>query len=271
MDTHDLNPGKLSIELYPIFTEARWFKFVTGRAHNGATYVGDKYLYTSSDASRYFLTDFAVPARTGYRFKGWYADAHETDGNGDYIDGQQITDENGRIVNIRYTKYASDGLTPLYEVADGRIYVYKDVDATAGVTLYAHWEEITETNIQVIVWTQKISDSKNAPDYQKTYDFEAAYTLRTDSGMTLNDLLVNGVLHAEVKERNEDGTVTSRGDLDLDPNNQSDPVLTDFSKTGFHFRTTEMSTNRVRSDGSTVVNIYYDRDLMTIYFYYKST
>lgn len=264
VDSHDLYPGKMSVDLYPIFTEVRWFKFVTGGAHNGATYVGDKYLYTTEAAedinngtANYYLTDMPISARTGYRFKGWFADAEERDSNGDYIDGVQITDENGHIVNTAYTKYAEDGVTPLYVLKDGRLYVFKDADAELGVTLYAHWEEITDATIQVIVWRQKVSDSKNSYDHQKKYDFEASYSIDTTSGLTLNDLLANGVLQAENR--------------DLDPNNQSNPNRTDLSYTGFHFRTTTMNTAAVRGDGSTVVNVYYDRDLMTIYYYYNST
>lgn len=249
--SHDLYQGKNSIDLYPIFTETRWFHFRTGASGNGATYVGDSYLYTTDQPSdvengtaRYYLTDLPTSTRLGYTFKGWFADANETDSNGDYIDGIQISDENGHVVNSAFTKYAADGITPLYQMKDGRLYAYKDVDPEAGVTLYAHWEEVTKTNIQVIVWRQKISDSKNAYDHQKTYDFEAAYTIENvASGMTLADLRANDFINS----------------------------YEEYNNTGFHWRVTEMSTAKVRGDGSTVVNVYYDRDLMTIYFYYNGS
>ena len=257
--SHDLYPGKMSVDLYPIFTEARWFHFRTGRTGNGATYVGDTYVYTTDEPASvesgrapYYVTDFPAPARTGYSFKGWYANAEETDSFGDFIDGNQITDENGRVINAAYTKY--DGVTPLYQMKNGRLYVYKDVDAAAGVVLYAHWEEITETKIQVIIWRQKVGDSKNAYDHEKTYDFEASYTVDSHSGLTLSDLRANNALqnyeNAARYVANVDGTA-------------------DF--TGFHYRTTVMNTAAVRGDGSTVVNVYYDRDLMTIYYYYNSS
>ncbi|MBQ7603978.1 MAG: InlB B-repeat-containing protein [Clostridia bacterium] len=252
LTSHDLYQGKQAVDLYPIFTETRWFHFITGKSGNGATYVGDAYVYTTDQPSdveggtaRYYLTDLPISSRTGFRFKGWFADPTETDSNGDYLDGRQITDENGRIVNGAYTKYAADDVTPLYQMKDGRLYAYKDIP-DEGITLYAHWEEVTETNIQIIVWKQKISDSKNAYDHDKTYDFEAAYNIDATSGLTLADLRANDTL---------DTYEGYSGD----------------SFTGFHYRTTEMNTATVRGDGTTVVNVYYDRDLMTIYFYYNGT
>ncbi|MBQ7144705.1 MAG: InlB B-repeat-containing protein [Oscillospiraceae bacterium] len=255
--SHDLYEGKMSVDLYPIYTEARWLHFRTGG--EGATYVGDTYVYTTDEPSqvengtaRYFLTDLKTSSRTGYRFKGWFADATTLDSNGDYIDGQQITDENGSIVTGSFTKYAADGVTPIYQIENGRFYAYKALDADQGVTLYAHWEEEKDAYIQIIIWRQKISDDKNAYDMDKNYDFEASYSVETSSGMTLADLRANGLLtNYEDKGRyvsNVDGSA-------------------DF--TGFHYRTTEMNTATTRGDGSTVVNVYYDRDLMTLYFYYS--
>lgn len=256
VDSHDLNPEKMEVDLYPIFTEARWFHFRTGGS--GSTYVGDTYVYTTYQPSdvedgtaKYYLTDMAISSRIGYRFKGWYADATETDSNGDYIDGRQITDENGQIVNPAYTKYDTDGVTPLYQIKDGRLYAYKDI-SDEGVTLYAHWEEDTDAKIQVIIWRQKVSDSKNAYDYQKTYDFEASYTIDTNSGLTLGDLRANNVLRDYEDAARYVANVDSGADF-----------------TGFHYRTSVMNTDRTKGDGSTAVNVYYDRDLMTIYFYYS--
>ena len=162
---------------------------------------------------------------------------------GSPVRARKISDENGHVISGPYTKYAADGTTPLYTIKNGRLYVFKEVDADEGIRLYAHWEEIRQTTLQVIIWRQKISDSKNAYDYEKTYDFEASYNIDSTSGMTLSDLRANNVL----------GTYEG------------------YNFTGFHYRTTEMSTAAVRGDGGTVVNVYYDRDLMTIYFYFSGS
>ena len=246
----DLYPGRQSVDLYPIFTEARWLHFVTGRTHNGATYVGDKYVYTTENTAeinngtaRFFLTDLPTTKRTGYTFKGWFINPTEQDANGDYIDGIQIADENGRILNIDYTEYDTNG-DPVYILKGGRLYAFKELPLS-GITLYAHWEEVTNTPIQVIIWQQKVSDNKNNYDYQKSYDFLSSYTVDANSGMTLEDLRVNNKFI--------DGTTNYEA----------------MNYTGFHYRTTEMNSPRVHGDGSTVVNIYYDRDLMTLYFYYS--
>ena len=259
--------GNGAVDLYPIFTEARWFYFSTGKSGNGATYVGAKYLFTTDDANevtngtaKYFLTELPTSRRTGFRFKGWYADPTTRDANGDWIDGVQITDENGRIVNTDFTKYANDDPNgeAYYTLKDGRLYVYKELPYADGVTFYAHWEEIDDTEVTVIVWKQKITDSKSAEDSEKTYDYEDAFVVPCNSGMTLNDLRSNDLLRGRVKLNPTDNATVERD-------------LEDIEYTGFHYRTTEMSDRAVSGDKSTVVNIYYDRDLMTINFYYTNS
>lgn len=108
---------------------------------------------------------------------------------------------------------------------------------TEETTLYGMWVPNNEASYSVIIWRQKVSDDKNAADSAKTYDYVTSYTT---TGVTGTEPT------ASEDEEHEGG---------------------DYA--GFHYAHTESSTTTIQPDGSTVVNVYYDRDLMTINFYYQ--
>lgn len=238
-----LTVGPQTIDLYPVFTEARWINFNTGKSGNGALYVGARYLLTSNTHPHY-LTSFATSKRNGYIFKGWYANP-TLDAYGNVVSGTQITDENGNIVTSNYTQYDTDGTTVLWKIEGGKLYVYKEQDDD--ITLYAKWEEVPDTSYTVIVWQQKVTDDKNAANAEKTYDYKESHTIPSNSGRTLQDILNAGELNAYI----------SKG--------------VNAKYTGFYYRTAEMSSDTVRSDKTTVINIFYDRELRAINYYYHTS
>ncbi len=81
-----------SIDLYPIFVEARWVDFVSGVSGSGATFVGSRFLeswgrngvtpdgMTQEPDVNVFDPSIPVSQRQGYLFDGWYAFA-STDPN----------------------------------------------------------------------------------------------------------------------------------------------------------------------------------------------
>ena len=226
-----------NIDLYPVYAEARWVYFHTGESGNGATYVGAKYLLTSDDVqpgeeNPYYFETMPVSQRNGYNFVGWFTEKDE-DENGV---GQRITDAQGKVVPNDFVKYDTDGITKLYEIVDGKLYFYK---AMAELHLYAKWEEKPRTSYNVIVWRQKVTDNKTASDVEKQYDYYTSETILTDSGQTLEQLQGKGDLYTY---QNYNG-----GEF-----------------TGFHYSRTKMNSNTVASDKTTVVNVYYDRNFMTI-------
>lgn len=101
---------------------------------------------------------------------------------------------------------------------------------TSNKTVYARWEPKAEATYTINYWKQSVTDSKDAE--HKTYDFaeSTTATAKTDSQVSGKD-------------------------------DKSD----DKSYTGFHFSKADQDVT-VRPDGSTVVNVYYDRDVMTINF-----
>ncbi len=102
---------------------------------------------------------------------------------------------------------------------------------TGDTTVYAVWEAV-KTSYTVIYWKQSVNDDKNALNSAKTYDYAESRTItNVDSGS-----VVSGMNDREYKN--------------------------------FTFNSANTDSNiTVEGDGSTVVNVYYDRNLLTINFH----
>ena len=118
--------------------------------------------------------------------------------------------------------------------------------------LYAKWTG-SATTYSIVVWVQRTSDSarltsaSNLPDdgnNKKTYDFYRAYTVNANTG----DEVYVPTNHAS---RNLGTTLDADGHIRF---NRSDANDASHTKT-------------VAGNGSTVLNVYYDRDVMTINWY----
>ncbi|MCR5664856.1 MAG: hypothetical protein K6G17_08320 [Oscillospiraceae bacterium] len=153
---------------------------------------------------------------------------------------------NGYEQKVTYTIEGETKTVTLYKVIDGKLYFYKGMD---DLTVYADWHEVDDTTVQVNVWRQKVTDDKNAADSEKTYDYVREYSFKANahSGWTLAELRSNGKL---VYNGDNVEALTEKG----------------FHLKGNSTASTTMSTSAVRGDGSTVVNVYYDRDLITFNF-----
>ena len=276
------------VNLYPVFAEARWLYFSRGAAGNGSSYVGAAYRVTNDEnVGTYFDNDFFngtngnvshLSRRPGYSLEGWYAFA-VTDSEGNitnlttptdvsinYIDSTGVTqtttinttavkivdvDNSGSepVGNISYNgAYTVNGVK-LFEVQGGKMYVYRAMD---DLTLYANWVKDTKTSIRVIVWKQKVTDNKYATDAEKTYDYEIFYTNENASTTVIPDL-------------------TSFSGTYVDSNGVTQTVsnlnLLNRTYTGFHYSRNDVATvGAPEADGTSVYNVYYDRDLLTMTF-----
>ncbi len=103
---------------------------------------------------------------------------------------------------------------------------------SSSITLYAVWTKNTNTPYTVIFWKQSVNDSKNLADSAKTYDFAEAVTRY--------------------------GTTES----------PAAPTTADGNKnyTGFHYNSGKSAPVVIEGDGSSTLNIYYDRNLLTLIF-----
>jgi len=263
----DFSSEDKSVDLYPVFNEARWINFNTGKSGNGASYVGARYRITNDDNSGTYYTSFPLSNRLGFELEGWYVDAVlDADGNitnlttpADvpitYIDGtgnertvtesrtaHKLVNGDGSLADTNYVNSVTVGGTTYkrFTVEDGKFYVYKGMEE---LTLYARWREVDDTTYSVLVWKQKVTDDVYADDAEKTYDYssdDSAIGVVGRSGKTLAQLRSDGSLN----------------------------VFEGKSITGFHCNTakTTMSTATVAGDGTTVINVYYDRNVHTLTF-----
>ena len=106
---------------------------------------------------------------------------------------------------------------------------------TSPMTLTAHWEA-AKVNYTINYWQQKVTDDKNATDAQKTYEYVSAETKKATTGTNIS---------ATNSKKYKGFTYNA--------NNSSKDV-------------------EISGDGTTIINVYYDRVLCTVNFYeYEST
>ena len=133
--------------------------------------------------------------------------------------------------------------------------IQESITSGKEITLYAKWTEKVDTNYTIIVWKQKITDTVGMSDADKDYDYGKSYVKQAKTNA---EVTVSGSDSAKVK---------------VGPSNVYDSSTEGAAfYNGFHYaRYTVVNgsgntTNVVGNKGDTVINIYYDRNEMTITF-----
>ncbi len=265
-----------TVSLYPVYDEARWIYFNTGISGNGASYVAARYRITNDDENGTYYETFPVSTRSGYEFVGWYADA-VLDSSGNitnlttaadvtvtYIDSagetQSVTQSRTatKIVNSdgslntdivdsngTYTNSVTvDGTVyTRFTIEDGKFYVYKGLEQ---LTLYADWEAET-VGYTVLFWIQNADDD----DYNLgCYD----NTLTATAGATITVSV----------DDDDNGQVTLASSSGDEKTYDVSENISDIEY--FHINTYDTSVE-VDGDGSTQINLYYDRNIYTLWFF----
>ena len=118
---------------------------------------------------------------------------------------------------------------------NGLTKVENGATVTSPMTLTAHWKA-AKVSYTVNYWQQKVTDDKNATDAQKTYEYVKTETKKATTGTKIS----------------AENSKTYKG-FKYNANNSSKDV-------------------EISGDGTTIINVYYDRVLCTVNFYaYEST
>ena len=148
---------------------------------------------------------------------------------GSFVDPIEVNVDSVTAINQTPTKvgYTFGGWYANEDLSGSKVTELKNV--TSNITLYAKWTA-KEVNYTVNYWKQKVIDPVDAADADKTYDF-AESTMKT----ALVGTKVSG---------------SSAGK----------------SYKGFDFGRADQNVE-VKADGTTVINIYYNRKVCTVNFY----
>ena len=246
-----------TVDVYPVFSQKLYVFFTdkTGRVFNTKEGVpGD--VITISDVS--------VPLGSEESVTGWYTDKALTNA----VSEVTLSDHNVTLypkIEKGHYLYFSTGDNASYIepefVAAGKQtqkpndptrpgYTFKGWSTTEGgsvnyhfgqtlsdnQTIYAVWSANTDTSYTVIYWKQSINDSKDATDSSKTYDYEDSETRTGQTG---------DVVSPSYSDRNQEYT-------------------------GFRYNASKSTSVSINGDGTTVLNVYYDRVSMTIHFQERS-
>ena len=121
---------------------------------------------------------------------------------------------------------------------------------TADTTVYAKWSP-KQTTYYVVFWQQCASDAVDAADADKTYDYYDSVERTALTGASVSINTSNSGTTAD--NRRGGNSTSSIGDM------------------GYYFvyngTNSDTSSAVVKGDGSTVLNVYYDRRVITINFH----
>ncbi len=211
-----------------IMSEGHWLVFEENGS--GATYNAPVFIREGQKATRPRLE----MVRPGYTFDGWWTGAPASEG-ADPTGTEYVFDENG----------------------EGQ-------ELTDRLVLYAKWIVSPTANYTVIVWQQSVTDDKNAADAAKTYDFAFSVQVEnTPSNTAVSDLNLSAYqgLAGNASYTVDGKTYSFYG---FKYNN------TQTAKEGSGYKTigngVVASSETVLPNGTTVVNLYYDRELVTYQF-----
>lgn len=217
------------MSFYPIFKQGNWVTFDSAPTGSGATYIPAKIVLSTETTS--VARPTVTPTWKGHKFVGWFTtpEAYDPD-NANYrnADGTINTTYNGFFS----TNESAAGAYPFNESLD------KDL------TLYAHWN-VDIANVTVVKWQQVVTDDKNAVTPTKEQMAAEGYAANT------------ALKHYEYAgQQNLEETVNS-----ILQSTDSDITV----PTGFNLNST-LSDARVvvKDDGTAVLNLYYDRKLITM-------
>ncbi len=221
--------------------EGRWLIFKENG--KGATYNAPQFV---KSGEKTFQPTNALPAnmvRNGYQFLGWYE--------------VLTTMENGRavpVVDEETGEYVFKSSTPFQF---GNPLPQETIIA-------AKWQPRSDAQYTVVLWKQNLDGTG--------YDFWRAIPLTGSTGAVITGITQNG---ANVVDVNENGASRTTKNLKISGTKPDGTAFNEeISERGFHtgHYDTQDAELTIAAEGNTVVNVYYDRNIVQLNFwiYYSS-
>ena len=248
-----------TINVYPVFQEVHYVFFMDGTDDSSRVSTTKE----GVEGGKISTTDVKLPLESTKSVTGWYTDKALTSPAGDTVtlgtkniklypkieEGHYLQFASGEgatyiapqfVAANKGTKKPSDPKRPGYTFVgwstekNGTTANFNFGDTISeDTTVYAVWKAKANTSYTVIYWKQSVEDSKNAKDSQKTYEYAGSDSRTGTTGSTVS------------------------------------PSYTDRNKNykGFKYNSSKSQSVTVAGDGTTILNVYYDRELLTINFY----
>ncbi|MBQ7521182.1 MAG: InlB B-repeat-containing protein [Clostridia bacterium] len=280
-----------SLDLYPVFAEARWLYYNLGKSGNGAVYVPAAYKLTHDESHGTYFESLATTSRAGYTFEGWYANAAVVDSDimnleGDY-DLTVTTTTNG-VETTATTHYnqaiqLTDATGAFVSGVKGKVFYADTGDGADTSKLYmaasmpagSNYQKLFEITADGKMYFYKDLDSLTvfAKWSPETVDYTVVYWLQNanDDDYTLMYYKVlQGVAGKETaaEEAQESDTFELNGNT-YHPYDEYKLQFTHLSEDQNKDEDGDQSGIQqqvIEGDGSTIVNVYIDRNVYRLRF-----
>ena len=252
-----------NMDLYPMFKQVHWLSFISGNSGTGATYYAPVAVEAGERLTESVINSSYIPKRQGYSFTGWYLGVTDEGTDAQNGTGTKITDDAGTLLPV--------------QDYDKGIQVFPGSDAylllSKNVTLYAGWQA-GETDVTVVIRKQRATDENDLTDDKKTYDYAESFTLKSQPGSSIQVVSGTGSSAGAVTEGALAGYEALNDNAKYNivhPDAQlaegvdnpykgysfnAAKTLTDTDKSAG----TDTGSKKVSGDGTTVINLYYDKD-----------
>ena len=142
-----------------------------------------------------------------------------------------------------WTGYTFGGWYTTPDCNDGEEFSFGS-ELTTNMTVYAKWIP-SASQYRVIYWKQRPTDDYDASDAEKTYDYAGSRLV--DSGVVTGQIVNLDVSDTRVYGANGTSGESDQGYFTYNANKTDQSIV-------------------VKADGSSVINVYYDRQVITINF-----
>ena len=245
------------IDLYPKLTETHYISFDANKESAGITgsvdFTPPVTVLNNSTGQEVADNISKIPTTSGYTLKGWYISSDDRNDSTTPAVFKLNSAGNGYDCNAdEFRKLLVAGNLP------------------NNPTLYAHWTRKTKEHYKIVVWRQKLTDDgkgvmtgDDAYAYAETF-IMPEHSTKPDEPAELDDAVKSLETLDEYNSYNEkrdDPSNPGHHPANITDNKTQNPYY------GFTLNTSKTEASKVvNPDGTTILNVYYDRKEFTLTF-----